>query len=83
MSVDPTFPVIIIQMDHAARVVRAAQEHPKIPRSSAQQVAPQELQHARSQVQKTDERGKTELVDMWERNRRLFITHQPETFPDT
>lgn len=70
MSVDPTLPVVIAQMGHAERVVHEAQAHPEMAQAAAQQLAAQALQHARSQVQKTGESGKSEVVDERERNRQ-------------
>uniref|UniRef100_B8DQ87 Uncharacterized protein n=1 Tax=Nitratidesulfovibrio vulgaris (strain DSM 19637 / Miyazaki F) TaxID=883 RepID=B8DQ87_NITV9 len=70
MSVDPSLPVVIAQMGHAERVVHEAQAHPEMAQAAAQQAAAQALQHDRSQVQKTDESGKSEVVDERERNRQ-------------
>lgn len=70
MSVDPSLPVVIAQMGHAERVVHEAQAHPEMAQAAAQQAAAQALQHDRSQVQKTEESGKSEVVDERERNRQ-------------
>ena len=70
MSVDPTLPVVIAQMGHAERVVHEAQAHPEMAQAAAQQAAAQAVQHDRSQVQKTGESGKSEMVDERERNRQ-------------
>jgi len=70
VSVDPTLPVVIAQMGHAERVVHEAQAHPEMAQAAAQQLAVQALQHDRSQVQKTGESGKSEVVDERERNRQ-------------
>lgn len=70
MSVDPTLPVVIAQLGHAERVAHDAQAHPKMAQAAAQQAAAQALVHDRSQVQKTGESGKSEVVDERERNRQ-------------
>ncbi|MBG3876513.1 hypothetical protein FVW20_05595 [Desulfovibrio oxamicus] len=70
MSVDPSLPVVIAQMGHAERVVHEAQAHPEMVQAAAQQAAAQALQHDRSQVQKTEESGKSEVVSERERNRQ-------------
>ena len=70
MSVDPTLPVVIAQLGHAERVVHEAQVHPEMAQSAAQQAAAEALRHDRSQVQKTDESGKSAVVDERERNRQ-------------
>ncbi|NHZ48869.1 hypothetical protein [Nitratidesulfovibrio liaohensis] len=70
MSVDPSLPVVIAQMGHAERVVHEAQAHPEMAQAAAQQAAAQALHHDRSQVQKTGESGKAEVVDERERNRQ-------------
>lgn len=70
MSVDPTLPVVIAQLGHAERVVHEAQAHPEMAQSAAQQAAAEALRHDRSQVQKTDESGKSAVVDERERNRQ-------------
>lgn len=70
MSVDPSLPVVIAQMGHAERVVHEAQTHPEMAQAAAQQAAVEALRHDRSQVQKTGESGKSEVVDERERNRQ-------------
>lgn len=70
MSVDPTLPVVIAQLGHAERVAHEAQAHPEMAQAAAQQAAAQALVHDRSQVQKTGESGKSEVVDERERNRQ-------------
>lgn len=70
MAVDPTLPVVIAQLGHAERVAHEAQAHPEMAQAAAQHAAAQALRHDRSQVQKSEESNRSELVDERERNRQ-------------